>query len=74
MTPMYMVPVTNELFQNGNVEWTGTPLAPLLEECGPLKRGIEVVFFGADEKIEKIREKDYLQNFAAACTSTLGAT
>ncbi len=48
----------------GNVEWTGTPLAPLLKECGPLKRGIEAVFFGADEKIEKIREKDYLQNFA----------
>ena len=47
----------------GNVEWIGTPLAPLLEECGPLKRGIEVVFFGGDEKIEKVREKDYLQNF-----------
>lgn len=48
----------------GNVKWTGTPLAPLLKECGVLKRGIEVVFFGADEKVEKIREKDYLQNFA----------
>ncbi len=48
----------------GNVRWTGTPLADLLDECGPLKRGIEVVFFGADEKIEKIRDKDYLQNFA----------
>ena len=29
-----------------------------------LQRGIEVVFFGADEKVEKIREKDYPQNFA----------
>jgi DMSO/TMAO reductase YedYZ molybdopterin-dependent catalytic subunit len=48
----------------GNVKWTGTPLVELLEECLPLKRGIEVVFFGADERIEKIREKDYLQNFA----------
>ncbi len=48
----------------GNVRWTGTPLAPLLKECGPLKRGIEAVFFGADEKVEKIREKDYSQNFA----------
>lgn len=47
-----------------NVKWTGTPLAPLLKECGPQKRAIEVVFFGADEKVEKIREKDYLQNFA----------
>jgi DMSO/TMAO reductase YedYZ molybdopterin-dependent catalytic subunit len=48
----------------GNVKWTGTPLADLLEECGPLKRAIEVVFFGADQKIEKIRDNDYLQNFA----------
>src|SRR5436190_19145838 len=29
----------------GNVKWTGTPLADLLGECSPLKRGIEVVFF-----------------------------
>lgn len=48
----------------GNVRWTGTPLKDLLQECSPTKRGIEVVFFGVDEKIEKIREKDYLQNFA----------
>ena len=48
----------------GNVRWTGTPLADLLAECGPLKRAIEVVFFGADERVEKIREKDYPQNFA----------
>jgi DMSO/TMAO reductase YedYZ molybdopterin-dependent catalytic subunit len=47
-----------------NARWTGTPLAPLLQECGPLRRGIEVVFFGADEKIEKVRDKEYLQNFA----------
>ena len=48
----------------GNIQWTGTPLAPLLKESHPLDRAIETVFFGADEKIEKIREKDYLQNFA----------
>lgn len=48
----------------GNVTWTGTPLAPLLRECGLLKRGIEVVFFGLDEKVETIRQKDYPQNFA----------
>ena len=48
----------------GNVKWTGTPLADLLEECAPLKRGIEVVFFAADERTEKIREKEYPQNFA----------
>src|SRR5881396_3706701 len=39
----------------GNLEWTGTPLAPLLRECGLHRRAIEVVFFGADEKTEKIR-------------------
>src|ERR1043166_3235056 len=48
----------------GNVRWTGTRLAPLLAECSPLKRAIEVVFFGMDEKVEKIREKDYSQHFA----------
>jgi DMSO/TMAO reductase YedYZ molybdopterin-dependent catalytic subunit len=48
----------------GNVRWTGTPLIDLLEECHPLKRAIEVVFFGADNKVEKIRDNDYPQNFA----------
>lgn len=48
----------------GNVRWTGAPLAPLLKECAPLSRAIEVVFFGADEKVEKIRDMDYPQNFA----------
>lgn len=48
----------------GNVKWTGTPLAPLLKECGILDRAIEVVFYGADQKMEEIRDKEYLQNFA----------
>jgi DMSO/TMAO reductase YedYZ molybdopterin-dependent catalytic subunit len=48
----------------GNVKWTGASLASLLEECSPYKRAIEVVFFGADEKVEKIRDKEYPQNFA----------
>src|SRR5437016_10089167 len=48
----------------GNVRWTGTRLAPLLDSCSPLKRAIEVVFFGADDKTETIRQKDYKQNFA----------
>src|SRR5437867_5036311 len=46
----------------GNIEWTGTPLARLLKACHPLDSAIEAVFFGADEKVEKIRDKDYLQN------------
>ena len=48
----------------GNLRWTGTPLAPLLRESGLLARGREIVFFGADEKVEKIREQDFSQNFA----------
>ena len=48
----------------GNVTWTGTALAPLLRECAPHHRAMEAVFFGADEKVEKIRDKEYRQNFA----------
>lgn len=48
----------------GNVKWTGTPLAPLLKECGVVDRAIEVVFYGADQKKEEIRGNEYLQNFA----------
>jgi len=48
----------------GNIRWTGTSLRDLLHECEPLKRGIEVVFFGVDKQTEKIREKEYPQNFA----------
>ena len=48
----------------GNVTWTGTPLAPLLKECAPQHRAIEAVFFGGDEKVEKIRDKEYRQHFA----------
>ena len=48
----------------GNIKWTGTPLAPLLRECGLVKRSREVVFYGADEKTEKIRDQDFTQNFA----------
>src|SRR3954453_13096721 len=44
----------------GNTRWAGTPLAPLLRECGLKKDAIEVVFFGTDEKTEKIKEHDYL--------------
>ncbi|KAB2662607.1 MAG: molybdopterin-dependent oxidoreductase [Verrucomicrobia bacterium] len=54
----------------GNIRWTGTPLRALLSEAGIKTRASEVVFFGADEKIEKIREKDYLQNFARSLSLT----
>lgn len=48
----------------GNARWTGTSLAPLLRECGLHKDAREIVFFGADEKSEKIKEHEYPQNFA----------
>lgn len=48
----------------GNLRWTGTPLGSLLKDLGLVKRSEEVVFYGSDEKVEKIREKDFPQNFA----------
>jgi DMSO/TMAO reductase YedYZ molybdopterin-dependent catalytic subunit len=48
----------------GNLRWTGTPLGPLLKDLGLVKRSEEIVLYGSDEKVEKIREKDLPQNFA----------
>jgi DMSO/TMAO reductase YedYZ molybdopterin-dependent catalytic subunit len=36
----------------GTAAWTGTPLAPLLQEAGPLDDAVEVVFAGADHGVE----------------------
>lgn len=52
----------------GNVRWTGTPLGPLLKDLGLMKRSEEVVFYGTDEKVEKIRDKEYPQHFARSLT------
>jgi DMSO/TMAO reductase YedYZ molybdopterin-dependent catalytic subunit len=38
-----------------NSRWTGTPLAPLLKQCGIRPGAIEVVFFGKDRKEETLR-------------------
>ena len=38
----------------GNARWAGTPLAPILEKAGLTRRGIEVVFYGADAGEETI--------------------
>jgi DMSO/TMAO reductase YedYZ molybdopterin-dependent catalytic subunit len=40
----------------GNARWGGTRLAPLLEECGVLKAGTEVVFWGIDRGTVTIRD------------------
>jgi DMSO/TMAO reductase YedYZ molybdopterin-dependent catalytic subunit len=39
-----------------NSKWTGTRLAPLLEECGIKPAATEVVFFGHDRQEETLRE------------------
>ncbi len=36
----------------GTASWTGTPLAPLLEEAGPLDDAVEVVFSALDHGVE----------------------
>jgi len=48
----------------GTAKWSGTALAPILEEVGILEDGIEVVFFGSDEGEEEVREIKMRQNFA----------
>jgi DMSO/TMAO reductase YedYZ molybdopterin-dependent catalytic subunit len=48
----------------GNAKWSGTPLAPLLKECGIKQDAIEAAFWGADSGKEKIRNAEYEQNFA----------
>ncbi len=48
----------------GNMRWTGTPLMPLLEDCGVHADALEAVFFGADTGMEKIRRNEYEQHFA----------
>jgi DMSO/TMAO reductase YedYZ molybdopterin-dependent catalytic subunit len=48
----------------GNMGWAGTPLGPILKECGLKPEGIEIVFFAADQSVEKIRDNDYPQHFA----------
>jgi sulfane dehydrogenase subunit SoxC len=36
----------------GTAEWTGTPLAPLLEDAGLLSEAVEVVFTGLDRGVQ----------------------
>ena len=47
-----------------NATWTGTPLSAVLAEAGVRPQGIEVVFFGADQGTETIRDIEVTQNFA----------
>jgi DMSO/TMAO reductase YedYZ molybdopterin-dependent catalytic subunit len=47
-----------------NVAWTGTPLAALLHDVEPYKRGIEVAFFGTDTAKDELRKNEYTANFS----------
>jgi DMSO/TMAO reductase YedYZ molybdopterin-dependent catalytic subunit len=43
----------------GNAEWTGTPLAPLLEEAGIRPGAVDVAFAGLDRGVEAGAEQAY---------------
>ena len=46
----------------GTAEWTGTPLAPLLEEAGLREGALEVVFTGLDRGVEGGIEQRYARS------------
>jgi sulfane dehydrogenase subunit SoxC len=48
----------------GTAEWTGTPLAPLLEEAGLAPDAVDVVFTGADHGVERGVEQDYARGLS----------
>jgi len=50
----------------GTAEWTGTPLAPLLEEAGVSADAVDVVFTGADHGVEGGVEQDYARGLPLA--------
>src|SRR4051794_23823103 len=50
----------------GAAEWTGTPLAPLLEETGIADGAVDVVFTGADHGVERGVEQDYARGLPLA--------
>ena len=50
----------------GTAEWTGTPLAPLLDEAGVAPDAVDVVFTGADHGVERGVEQDYQRGLPLA--------
>ncbi|MGY1667351.1 sulfite oxidase [Geodermatophilus sp. SYSU D00696] len=50
----------------GSAEWTGTPLAPLLEEAGVAPGAVDVAFTGADHGVERGVEQDYTRGLPLA--------
>jgi DMSO/TMAO reductase YedYZ molybdopterin-dependent catalytic subunit len=50
----------------GTADWTGTPLAPILEEAGVLPEAVEVVFAGLDRGVQGDDEHDYERSLPIA--------
>jgi DMSO/TMAO reductase YedYZ molybdopterin-dependent catalytic subunit len=50
----------------GTAEWTGTPLAPILEEAGVLPDAVDVVFSGLDRGIQGDVEHPYERSLPLA--------
>lgn len=50
----------------GTMEWTGTPLRPLLEEAGVDPSTVDVVFTGADHGVDRGIEQDYARSLPLA--------
>jgi DMSO/TMAO reductase YedYZ molybdopterin-dependent catalytic subunit len=50
----------------GTAEWTGTPLAPLLEEAGLLDDAVEIVFTGLDRGVQGEVEHVYERSLPVA--------
>jgi sulfane dehydrogenase subunit SoxC len=50
----------------GTAEWTGTPLAPLLEEAGLAPEAVEVVFTGLDRGVQGEVEHAYERSLPVA--------
>jgi sulfane dehydrogenase subunit SoxC len=50
----------------GTAEWTGTPLAAVLDEAGVDGDAVDVVFTGADHGVERGIEQDYQRSLPVA--------
>jgi sulfane dehydrogenase subunit SoxC len=48
----------------GTMTWTGTPLAPLLDEADLDGRAVDLVFTGADHGVERGVEQDYARSMS----------
>ncbi len=46
----------------GTAEWTGTPLAGVLDDAGVREDSVEILFVGSDHGIEKGHEHDYARS------------